>query len=100
MRISALSRLAATARRGRSPNFGATSMQTGKAGLKSAGALAIGPDGVLFVGDSMGGAIFALDVKDTGTAKSTGKLEVAAINEKIAAMLGTTADQSPSMTSW
>lgn len=93
MRISALSRLAATTCCAAALTFGATSMQTGKAGLKSAGALAIGPEGVLFVGDSMSGAIFALDVKDTGTAKSTGKLEVAAINEKIAAMLGTTADQ-------
>lgn len=73
--------------------FGATPMQTGKASLKSAGALAIGPDGVLFVGDSAGAAIFALDVNDTGAAKSAGKVEVKGINEKIAAMLGAAADQ-------
>src|SRR5215831_17346869 len=73
--------------------FGATTMQTGKAGLKSAGALAIGPDGVLFVGDSAGAAIYALDVNDRGAGKSAGSLEVKGINEKIAAMLGTTADQ-------
>src|SRR6516225_9541241 len=29
--------------------------------LKSAGALAFGPDGILFVGDSRGGAVFAID---------------------------------------
>ena len=73
--------------------MGATTMQTGKANLKSAGALAIGPDGVLFVGDSMGSAIFALDVNDHAAGKASGSLEVKGINEKIAAMLGTTADQ-------
>jgi hypothetical protein len=73
--------------------FGATIMQTGKVTMKSAGALAIGPDGVLFVGDSVGGAIYALDVNDRGPAKSGGTVEVKGINEKIAAMLGTTADQ-------
>src|SRR6185503_16563872 len=51
--------------------FAATTMQTGQAGLKSAGALAVGPDGILFVGDSTGGAIFALDVNDTAAAKSS-----------------------------
>ena len=73
--------------------FGATSMQTGKVTLKSAGALAIGPEGVLFVGDSVGGAIYALDVNDRGAVKAGGTVEVKGINEKIAAMVGTTADQ-------
>ena len=73
--------------------FGAGTMQTGKVTLKSAGALAIGPDGVLFVGDSVGAAIYALDVNDKAAAKSSGNLEVKGINEKIAAMLGTAADQ-------
>ena len=93
MRISALSRLAAGACCAAALAFGASTMQTGKAGLKSAGALAIGPDGILFVGDSAGGAIFALDVNDKATAKAAGTVEIAAINEKIAALLGTTADQ-------
>ena len=92
MRISALSRLAAGACCAAALAFGASTMQTGKAGLKSAGALAIGPDGILF-GDSAGGAIFALDVNDKATAKAAGTVEIAAINEKIAALLGTTADQ-------
>jgi hypothetical protein len=73
--------------------FGASTMQTGKAGLKSAGALAIGPDGVLFVGDSVGGAIYAIDVHDSAASKAVPKLEIAAVNEKVAALLGTTADQ-------
>jgi len=68
-------------------------MPAGKVELKSAGALAIGPDGILFVGDSVGGKIVALDVDDRTAAKSTGALEIKAINEKIGAMLGTAADQ-------
>src|SRR4051812_31147217 len=93
MRVSALSRLAATTCCAAVLSFGATSMQTGKAGLKSAGALAIGPDGVLFVGDTAGGAIFALDLNDHATAKAGGKVEIAGVNDKIAALVGTTADQ-------
>ncbi len=73
--------------------FGASTMQTGKASLKSAGALAIGPDGILFVGDSAGAAIYALDVNDRTPARSAGAVEVKGINEKIAAMLGTAPDQ-------
>jgi hypothetical protein len=93
MRFSALSRLAAVVCCSAALALAASTMQTGKAGLKSAGALAIGPDGVLFVGDTAGGAIFALDVADKATSKSSGNVEIAAINDKIAALLGTTADQ-------
>jgi hypothetical protein len=69
-------------------------MPAGKVELKSAGALAIGPDGILFVGDSIGGQIVALDVDDAGSAvHGSGNLEIKGINQKIAAMLGTAADQ-------
>ena len=40
------------------------SLKPGKADLKSAGALAFGPEGILFVGDTAGAAIFALDTQD------------------------------------
>jgi hypothetical protein len=68
-------------------------MPAGKVELKSAGALAMGPDGILFVGDSVGGAIVALDVEDRTPSKSGDSLEIKGINEKVAAMLGTAADQ-------
>jgi hypothetical protein len=72
-----------------------SSLTPGKAELKSAGALAFGPDGILFVGDSMSASIFALDTADA--AKCDGakcaKVEVKGVNEKIAALLGTAADQ-------
>jgi len=68
-------------------------MPTGKVELKSASALAIGPDGILFVGDSVGGKIVALDVNDTASSARAGSLEIKSVNEKIAAMLGTAPDQ-------
>ena len=67
------------------------SLKAGKADLKSVGALAFGNEGILLVGDAMGGAIYALDTGDRTAGR--GKVEIAGINEKIAAMLGTAADQ-------
>jgi hypothetical protein len=67
-------------------------MKAGKAELKSAGPLAFSPDGILFAGDSIGGAIFAIDTDDRA-AKPASKIEVKAVNQKIAALLGTTPDQ-------
>ena len=40
-------------------------MTTGTPDIKSAGPLAFGPDGILFVGDPKGAAIFAIDTQDT-----------------------------------
>ena len=68
-------------------------LQPGKANLKSAGPLAFGPEGILFVGDPMGAQILALDTGDTKAAGKAGPLDIAGIQEKMAALLGTTADQ-------
>src|SRR5262245_7165445 len=67
-------------------------LSKGKAELKSAGPLAFGPDGVLFVGDSLDGAIVALATEDTKPGKAQ-PTDIKAVNEKIAALLGTTTDQ-------
>ncbi len=64
------------------------SLKKGSPDLKSAGSLAFGPDGVLFVGDTQGAAIFALDTGDR-TPASAGAIKVEGINEKIASLLGT-----------
>ncbi len=69
------------------------SLKAGKAELKSAGALAFGPDGILFVGDSVSAAIVAIDTGDRKAAAKAGPLEIKAVNEKIAALLGTAPDQ-------
>ena len=70
----------------------AAGLKSGKADLKSAGALAFGPEGILFVGDSAGAAVFALDTNDR-TVSSAGAVEIKNINEKVAALLGTASDQ-------
>jgi len=68
-------------------------LTTGKAPLKSAGPLAFGPDGILFVGDSAGAAIVAIDTRDNKAARSAAPIDVKGINEKVAALLGTSKDQ-------
>lgn len=67
-------------------------MQSGKADLKSAGPLAFGPGGILFVGDPMGAQIFALDTGD-GKASKGSAADLPGLHEKIAAHLGSSADQ-------
>jgi hypothetical protein len=63
------------------------SLKRGTPEIKSAGPVAFGPDGVLFVGDPQGAMLFAIDTddrKDGG--KDTPKL--ANVDEKIASLLG------------
>src|SRR5271170_6287074 len=68
-------------------------MMSGKAPLRSAGPLAFGPEGVLFVGDSAGAQVVALDTNDRAPSGAAATFEIKAINQKIAAMLGTTANE-------
>ncbi|MDB5390793.1 MAG: hypothetical protein JWM11_6439 [Planctomycetaceae bacterium] len=63
--------------------------QTGKPDLKSAGALAFGPEGVLFVGDAQGAALFAIGVEPGAKATSPSEFHVEGINTKLASVLGT-----------
>lgn len=69
-----------------------TGMNTGKANVKSAGPLAFGPNGILFIGDSAGAQIVAVDTGDTKAAAAA-SINVQGIDGKIAAALGTAADQ-------
>jgi hypothetical protein len=64
------------------------SLKKGTPDLKSAGALAFGPEGILFIGDTQGAAVFAVATGDKAAADS-GSLRVEGIDEKIASMLGT-----------
>src|SRR6476660_1809205 len=70
----------------------AAALTPGRADLKSAGALTFGPDGVLFVGDSNGGAVVALDTADR-TPVHSAAINVDGIDQKIAALVGITPDQ-------
>lgn len=68
------------------------SLKPGKAEPKSTGAMAFGPEGILFVGDSIGAAVYALDTQDR-TASAAAPIDIKGMNEKISAMLGTTRDE-------
>lgn len=63
--------------------------KTGKPDLKSAGALAFGPEGVLFVGDAQGAALFAIGIDPASAAKPAADLKLEGLDAKIAALLGT-----------
>jgi hypothetical protein len=67
------------------------SLKKGTPDLKSAGALAFGPEGILFIGDNQGAAVFAVATGDKKAEASAGALRVEGIDEKIASMLGTQA---------
>lgn|GEM_PF-236163 len=67
---------------------------TAPEGLQSATVLEMGPNGVLFVGDTLGSAVYAFAVEDQGIKPtSSDPVTIEAIDEQIAAMLGTMADQ-------
>ena len=55
--------------------------------LKSAGALAFGPDSVLFVGDSRGGAVFALSIDDSVPDPHRGEVEIDNMEKRMATLL-------------
>jgi hypothetical protein len=66
--------------------------RTQRADLKSASALAFAPNGVLLVGDGLGGTIYAFETGDV-TRTGSGPVQVEDLTGKIAALLGTTSDQ-------
>ncbi|MGI9516388.1 MAG: hypothetical protein ACR2NP_05060 [Pirellulaceae bacterium] len=67
-------------------------LTAGQADIAFAGPLAFGPDGVLFVGDPKSASVFALDTGDRESGEFA-PFEITGIDEKLAAALGTAADQ-------
>jgi hypothetical protein len=68
-------------------------MKEGNPTLKSMSQLAFGPQGILFIADTKAAAIVALATGDTTLASGAKSLKVEGVNQKIAALLGTTAEQ-------
>ncbi|MEL6652630.1 MAG: hypothetical protein AAFQ87_17650 [Bacteroidota bacterium] len=62
---------------------------TGKADIKSMSVLSFGPEGILFVGDAIGGKVYALDVKDRVKNESEEGFQLKNIETKLASLLGT-----------
>jgi len=69
------------------------SLKQGNPQIKSAGPLGFGPDGIIFVGDTQGAALFAIDTGDRTAVKEMRPIEVKDLTAKVAAMLGTKPQQ-------
>jgi hypothetical protein len=67
-------------------------MTVGSPDLKSAGPLAFGPNGILFVGDPTGAAVFAIDTQDTAGNADSARYAIKEIDGQVAGALGTTTD--------
>src|SRR6185295_1071176 len=66
-------------------------LKKGTPEIKSISALAFGPDGILFIGDSKSASVFAVDTKDKAEMKQPAAVEIKNVDQKIAAALGTEA---------
>jgi len=69
-------------------------MTQGTPDIQHAGPLAFGPDGVLFIGDTRGAAIYAIDTKDSVQVDKKAQINVQGVNQKIAAMIGSSAQET------
>jgi hypothetical protein len=65
-------------------------MKKGTPALKSAGACTFAPEGILLVGDPQAAAIYAIATGDKSAGSPSEALKIEKIDEKIAALLGTT----------
>ena len=65
--------------------------ENGTPAIQSISALAFGPDGVLFIGDSKSASVFAIDTKDKIVVDKATAVEMKNVDQKIAALLGTEA---------
>ena len=63
-------------------------MRIGTVTLRSAGPLAFGPDGILFLADSVGATVFAVDIADEGTPAGATPLDLNDIDIRVGALLG------------
>lgn len=60
--------------------------------IKAINALDFGPEGILFIGDSESGKVFAIDTKDVTERSEVENYDIKGFDEKVAEMLGTTVD--------
>src|SRR3954468_16116055 len=64
-------------------------LKAGNPDIKSAGPLAVGPDGILFVGDTQGAALFAIETNDRTPSAEKGAVDIKDLAGKVASRLGT-----------
>ena len=68
-------------------------LKEGKPTFKSMGPIAFGPEGILFIADTKSAAILAVATGDTKGTIGAKPLKIDGINQKIAGLLGASADQ-------
>ncbi len=68
-------------------------LKNGAADLQSAGQLAFGPDGILFVGDAKAATVFAIGTGDTAGEPAKAKWTIEGLQDKLATLLGASATQ-------
>jgi hypothetical protein len=90
VKISAVLAFAALAAQAPTMTSTAVSAASGPQ-LQSIGPISFGPNGVLFAADSVGAAIFALDLGSQATGGAPGTANVTGLDQKVAAALGTDA---------
>ena len=66
-------------------------MVVGSPEIKSMSSLSFGPEGVLFIGDSKSALVFAVDTKDAAMNEKAAVVDIKNIDQKLAALLGTEA---------
>lgn len=74
---------------GTNRNAPVNGFENGTPAIQSISALAFGPDGILFIGDSKSASVFALDTKDKGLVEKATAVDVKNVDQKIASLLGT-----------
>ena len=72
---------------------GSKGLSRGKPAIRSMSVLSFGPDGLLFIGDGRGGAVFVVDLEDRKAPAKSEAISIENIEEKIAATLGTSASE-------
>lgn len=68
-------------------------MMEGRPPLLAISQLAFGPEGILFIADTKAAAIVAVSTGDIAAAAAASTISAEAVNQKIAALAGTSADQ-------
>lgn len=68
-------------------------MTDGPVALQSAGPIAFGPEGILFVSDPKAAAVYAVATGDTTKPEAAKPLKVDGVGQKIAGLVGTAPDQ-------
>jgi hypothetical protein len=68
--------------------MGQFGLEPGRVGLRSAGPITFGPEGILFLADNAAAAVFAVDVGDPGPAGGAGPFDLADVDARVGSFLG------------